>query len=309
MRLLPWIRKGMYMFIAANAIYVAAFILFPSAGARILLRTGRGPECDLTQALEAFERRNSQKDLEQRVLDASRLVKDDPAGFRLFETPNGPFWEPAIEGSLALAQIAELEAKYAGFSEAPVKPGDVVLDCGANIGVFTRAAVNWGAKLVVAIEPAPDNIECLRRNFAKEIAAGQVIVYPKGVWDKDDILVLAKHTHSSAQDSFVMRQQTHGGVEAQLTTIDKMAAELKLDRIDFIKMDIEGAEQRALAGAKQMFARNRPRIEISVNHLPEDPIEVPRIIKTARPDYKMECLECAANLRRLRIESEILYFH
>ena len=61
-----------------------------------------------------------------------------------------------------------------------VRPGDVVLDCGANIGVFVRESLDAGAKTVVAIEPAPENIECLRRNFKDEIAAGRVIVYPEG---------------------------------------------------------------------------------------------------------------------------------
>jgi hypothetical protein len=47
-----------------------------------------------------------------------------------------------------------------------------------------------GAKLVVAIEPAPTNPECLPRNMRREIADGRVIVSAKGVWDKEDTLVL-----------------------------------------------------------------------------------------------------------------------
>jgi hypothetical protein len=44
--------------------------------------------------------------------------------------------------------------------------------------------------LVVAIEPSPANLECLRRNMSREIASGRVIVYPKGVWDREDVLAL-----------------------------------------------------------------------------------------------------------------------
>ena len=58
-------------------------------------------------------------------------------------------------------------------------------DCGAHVAV---TALKRGAKLVVAIEPAPENIECLRRNFSTEIEKGKVIIYPKGVWNKDDFL-------------------------------------------------------------------------------------------------------------------------
>jgi hypothetical protein len=60
--------------------------------------------------------------------------------------------------------------------------------CGAHIGVYIREALSLGAKLVVAVEPALENLECLRRNFATEIAAGRVIVYPKGVWDREEVL-------------------------------------------------------------------------------------------------------------------------
>src|SRR6266699_3485688 len=66
-----------------------------------------------------------------------------------------------------------------------VRQGDIVLDCGANIGVFTRKAPSRGAALVVAIEPAPQTLNALRRNFDTEIRQGRVIAYPKGLWDHD----------------------------------------------------------------------------------------------------------------------------
>ena len=49
----------------------------------------------------------------------------------------------------------------------------MVLDGGAHVGVYVREALDRGARLVVAIEPAPANVECLRRNFPEEIADGR----------------------------------------------------------------------------------------------------------------------------------------
>src|SRR6185295_12886405 len=69
-----------------------------------------------------------------------------------------------------------------------IKAGDVVLDCGANVGVFTRRALDAGARLVVAIEPAPDSVAAIKRTFAEEIRQNKVIVYDRGVWDKEDFL-------------------------------------------------------------------------------------------------------------------------
>jgi hypothetical protein len=68
---------------------------------------------------------------------------------------------------------------------------------------FTRVALNRGAKQVIAIEPAPENLECLSRNFSREIQSGKVVIYPKGVWNKDDVLPMDLN-RNSAGDSFVI---------------------------------------------------------------------------------------------------------
>ena len=203
--------------------------------------------------------------------------------------------------------LAEQERKIYGVGEQDVHAGDVVLDCGANVGVYTRESLKAGAKLVVAIEPAPENIECLRRNFAAEIAAGRVIVYEKGVWDKDDMLVMQVDPHNSAADSFIIHRP--GDVETKqlpLTTIDKLVAELKLERVDFIKMDIEGAEQRALAGARETLAKYHPRLALASYHVPDDPEKFPQIIRAIWPGYTMECGPCAEANGRVR--PDVLYF-
>jgi FkbM family methyltransferase len=301
--------KGLFStYVLLNVCYATAFFLYPPWAARVLDLAGRGPHGHGGEGVPAFARRSSQKDIERRILSQSRLVRRDPDGLQLMETPKGRFWEPLIEGTVVVPQIAEFEAKYTGF-ERPIHPGDIVLDCGANVGTFTREAVDEGASIVVAIEPAPNNVESLRRNFAAEIAAGKVIVYPKGVWDKDDFLTLAINNTTSAMDSFVIQGDTHPGVRVPLTTVDKLVAELKLPKVDFIKMDIEGAEKQALAGAAKTLAAYRPRMEISVDHLPEDPQMVPVVVGKIRSDYRIECLETELHRKQLRLDAGILYFH
>ena len=56
------------------------------------------------------------------------------------------------------------------------------------MGVFTQKPLDQGAAKVISIEPEPTNVEC--RNFAAEIAAGRVIVLPKGVWNEEKTLTL-----------------------------------------------------------------------------------------------------------------------
>jgi FkbM family methyltransferase len=301
--------RGLFLaYVLFNLVYATAFFVYPPLAAQFLSLAGRGPDCQRGEGLQAFARRYSQKNIERRLLSQSHLLRRDPDGLQLMETPKGNFWEPAIEGTVVVPQIAEFEAKYTGF-DRPIHPGDIVLDCGANVGTFTREALDEGAAIVVAIEPAPNNVECLRRNFAAEITAGKVIVYPKGVWDKDDFLTLSISNTTSAMDSFVIQEGTHPGVRVPLTPIDKMVAELKLPKVDFIKMDIEGAEQRALAGGAKTIAAYRPRMEISVDHLLEDPQMVPVVIRKIQPNYQIECLETELHRKQLRLDAGILLFH
>jgi hypothetical protein len=87
-----------------------------------------------------------------------------------------------------------------------------------------------------------------------------------------------------------------------------MVRELKLSRVDFIKMDIEGAERQALRGGKATLERFRPRLEISVNHLPDDPQVVPALIQGFVPSYQAQCLLCQGDWTQWKVRSEILFF-
>ncbi len=217
----------------------------------------------------------------------TKLLQQEAGGYTLFETPAGNYWmasgsRDALEWDLA-EQARRIYGKGGNRGE---RRGDIVLDCGANVGVYTKTALASGAKLVVAIEPAPENVECLRRNLAPEIAAGKVIVYPKGVWDKDDTLALQRDPKNSARDSlFKLKGDGIDTIQVPLTTIDKLVAELQLDRVDFIKMDIEGAERNAVLGAKETLRRFKPRMALCVYHRPDDPVAIPRAVLDLAPGY------------------------
>ncbi len=242
-----------------------------------------------------------------RILAASRLIETDAAGFQHWRTPRGLLWIPSGEGYGLPFNLSEQENAIYGTGERAVRAGDIVLDCGANIGVYTRTALDAGARLVIAIEPAPENIECLRRNFTSEVASGRVIIYEKGVWDKDDFLIINVAPGNPAADSFVITPQgSQTGQRAPLTTIDKLTAELKLERVDYIKMDIEGAEQRAILGARETLRRFRPRLALSSYHVPDDPQKIPQLVRAAWPGYRMECGPCTYANGNLR--PDVLYF-
>jgi FkbM family methyltransferase len=272
-----------------------------------LYATGRAEGCSFARAARSIREDRRQVAIKDEIVRTSRLVQRDAAGFHLWETSQGSFWIPAASDFALHFDLAEQERKIYGTGAQAVHRGDVVLDCGANIGVFTREALAEGAKLVIAIEPAPENLECLRRNLQHDIEAGRVVIYPKGVWDKEDSLVMRVDPKNSAADSFVInREDMRDSIKLPLTTIDKLVEELKLERVDFVKMDIEGAEPRALAGARQTLARFRPRLALSVYHSPTDKITIPQAVAAGWNGYTQECGPCAE--RDYRIFPTVYYF-
>jgi hypothetical protein len=123
------------------------------------------------------------------------------------------------------------------------------------------------------------------------------------------LLTLHIDDHNSAADSFLLHPKDSHETDQKfpLTTIDKLVAELNLPQVDYIKMDIEGAEVKALNGGRQTIAKHHPRMGLSVYHAPDHPVEVPKAAKEAWSGYTVECGPCAVANGKIR--PDILYFY
>jgi FkbM family methyltransferase len=132
--------------------------------------------------------------------------------------------------------------------------GDVVVDVGAGIGeetvVFARLVGSSGR--VVAIEAHPRTAECLRRTVALN-GFTNVTVLDCAVSDAEGTVKI-QDSEAHLSNSIVA---SGGGVDVRARTIDEIAETLRLPRIDFLKMNIEGAERPALRGMTASFARIR----------------------------------------------------
>jgi FkbM family methyltransferase len=266
---------------------------------------GHAGSCTLLQSLASADLSRQSAEVAG-LTRRSRVAESDPRGFALWQTPLGAYWIPAGSQEALFWDLGEQQRDIYGSGLTGIHHGDVVLDCGANVGVYTRKALDSGAALVVAIEPGPENVECLRRTFAREIAARRVLLYPKGVWDRDDTLTLHTDPKNSARDSFVEKVGEGTSVLVPLTTIDSLVAELKLPKVDYIKMDIEGAERKAIAGARETIARYRPRMALCIYHLKDDPVVVPQLVHQAFAGYRTR-VGCACAPDRVQPEVELFY--
>lgn len=287
---------------------LAAFRLVAPFRFAVLVAVGRSPNCPLNKAIRSAEVAKSFNDRLEYMVGACRVLRKDPDGMWLWDTPKGKIWAPAGFGQGLPRILTEQVDHIYGLGPSGVKSGDVVLDCGAHVGMFTREALDAGAKLVVAIEPSPQTQEALRRNFQAEIAAGRVILYEKGVWNRDEVVpFLTNEDHACDRVALEAYEGAPNIIHVPLTTIDNLVAELGLERVDFIKMDIEGSEQQALMGAQSTLKKYKPRLGLAAYHLPDDQFRIPELVRAARADYVMACGLCGE--RDLRIDALTLMFH
>jgi len=283
----------------------------------VLKARGLGPGCPWTGAVTIGRDTGRLVELQDRYQASLRLLSEDQKlGAEQYATPRGNFWIKKagdMPGSKLLAYLlSEHDWVQQYDPEKSPKRGDIVMDCGAHVGVFTARALRNGAQKVIAVEPDPGNVECLRRNFAAEIAAGRVVVVDRGVWSKETTLVLKESNGNSGMNT-VVGDENGQQISIRVTTIDRLATELGLPRIDYIKMDIEGAEREALAGGQEVLRRFKPILALDAYHRPDDPEVLPRVILSANGGYRVKCGPCEYNDERTanhdRLVPHILYYH
>jgi hypothetical protein len=109
-------------------------------------------------------------------------------------------------------------------------------------------------------------------------------------------------------DTFVLQSPVTRSIEGlPLLPLDEIVAQLKLERVDFIKMDIEGAERFALRGSEQTLKRFKPRMAIASYHSKEDAVLLPAIVKSAVSGYDVHAKDVAISAEG--IYTKVLLFH
>lgn len=228
-----------------------------------------------------------------------KLIREDKEwGISLYQTPTRQFWVRPdgkyLNGAELLAYvIAEQEWVSDKSKQFNVRPGDIVMDVGAHVGTFGDDALRRGASKVIMVEPDPVNVECIRRNYQKEIAEGKVILIPEGAWSEESTLDFGIGVGNSGSGSLVLQESSSKRIQVPVRTIDSMLARVGVDRVDFLKMDIEGAERNALQGAAKLLARSKPRLFLDAYHRHDDDVVLPKVIRAANPSYQTDCPVCS----------------
>lgn len=308
--------------LAKSSIAIAAglgayFALFGQsyASAVSMKVSGGAPECPWRRLFAMPVDAQRFVEIREAIAKQMSVIDTDPSlDIQRLKTPYRPFWIRRggndMDGQRLLAYLIG-EQEWVGESDpgATVRKGDWVIDVGAHVGVFTDRALRLGAEKVFLVEPDPINVECLKRNFSQELASGRVVLIAEGAWSSKGSMDLNTGVANSGTGSMMYKEAGSRTVSVPVRPIDDMVAEYKAPRIDFIKMDIEGAERHALKGAAETLKRWRPRMALDSYHLPDDAVVLPQVILAANPDYQISCGPCELNTNHgKRISPHVTFY-
>ena len=202
------------------------------------------------------------------------------------------------DNSLCLYVCGSFEPNEFSFLDEFLKPGMVFVDVGANDGYFSLFAAHrvGTTGVVVAIEPSTRERINLRRNLIRNGFANiHVVSTALGAASGEADLRLAQSTHSghNTLGRFAYDDVKAANIErVTLKTLDQVATELGLSRIDFVKIDVEGAEASVVAGARSVLTSMRPLMLLEINDraLSAQGATAQTLLTCLRDDFRYEIL-------------------
>jgi FkbM family methyltransferase len=198
-----------------------------------------------------------------------RLECEWPGGFALHRSGDLVYVPYPLDarGRHALLHPPAIHPAVQGF----VPPGGVAIDIGANLGEWTLplARAVGPAGRMLAIEPAPRAAAALDKTLAAN-ALTQVELVRCALGDRNGAAEFAVPLVTSARSdtgtAHLGGAAGHDVVTVALRRLDTLAAERGLDRIDLVKIDVEGHERPVLDGAAATLARFRPVLVLETGH-------------------------------------------
>lgn len=178
---------------------------------------------------------------------------------------------------------ASLEDEYfsvlASSSTFRLHPGEIFADCGAYIGSTVRkvvAATDGRFRSIHAFEPDRKSYAELEKLNALRMPG--IVLHNAAVGDQSGRI---RFLETGTMGSHVDETAGNSGDTPVVRLDDAM------DEVTFIKMDLEGFEQRALRGAERLLRECRPRMAITAYHYADDLLDLWRLFGELAPDYEL----------------------
>jgi FkbM family methyltransferase len=170
-------------------------------------------------------------------------------GVTLYLNPSDPVLSPAV--ALGVYENYELEAFRSYCS-----PGAIVVDIGANVGLYTASAAARVGKegLVIAIEPHPESYRYLKRTVEKNCLSVKSFEVAAG--DSRRLTPLFLTDENKADSRIYNGDGRRRETMVQMVSLDALLADNGIGKVNVIKMDVQGAEALVLSGMRRTLANS-----------------------------------------------------
>lgn len=175
------------------------------------------------------------------------------------------------------------EGQYFDRELVKLSNGTVFIDAGSYIGDTLKEFVKYSSGeygKVICMEPVKANIRVLQDEISKN-GYHDVDVFEIGASDRE------KTIYFNSKNGMSARPSDHGDAKVECDSIDRICDKNGYERIDIIKMDIEGSEYDALVGAEKVIKKCHPLLAICVYHREDDFYVIPNLIWKMYSGYKI----------------------
>lgn len=158
---------------------------------------------------------------------------------------------------------------------------EVFIDGGSLDGTSSKEFITWcngNFDKIFAFEPNPEMINICKENL-KSMSKDKIVFSPKCLWKKSAVLNFNNQT-KGRWDACLDKD---GNIEVTCISIDEA---VKMEKVTFIKLDVEGSELDVLMGAKECIKRNHPRLAVSIYHKDYDYIDIPAYLLSLDASYR-----------------------
>ena len=235
---------------------------------------------------EAF--RAKQADVERRLLvHQGTYAVSDP-----WFSPLSLYRIPVDGGEVSLhAHSVDITSVFLlgqyGYSGVSVQPGDVVIDVG---GCWGDTALYFGARVgpagrVYTFEFDPESLRILNANVAlNPQLSARIEIVQAPLWDRSGERL--GYAQAGRMTKVLGTGCSEPRARVESITLDDFVTQAGLEQVDFVKIDVEGAEANVLRGARRTLKRFSPRLAVAAYHHDDDLVRIPEALQSLGAGYR-----------------------
>ncbi|HRE41335.1 MAG TPA: FkbM family methyltransferase [Ignavibacteria bacterium] len=226
----------------------------------------------------------------EKIKDNNKFIQTEFENFKLYFFDLNNLQIPIYMYFTAIGIYIDFVIKqYSYFNDIEISASknDIVIDGGGCWGdtslYFANEVGNHGK--VYSFEFVPKNLNIFRKNLSLNQHLCNVIeVIEKPIWNISDKKLYYIDNGPASKISFIKNEDFKG--ETETISIDDFVIRNKLEKLNFIKLDIEGAELNALLGGVNAIKKFKPNLAIALYHNPIDFYNIPKFINDLNLGYK-----------------------